>query len=408
MRSVVFVAPFALESTLRFARAVAALEGVRFGLVSQQDPAAFPEDLIARTTGFERVGDALDADQLAAAVRRIAGALGGEVYALVGILEQLQEPLALVRERLQIRGMAYETAKNFRDKARMKTLLRRHDLPCARHQLAITAEQAFAFAEECLPLVAKPPDGAGAKATVRVDDREQLASYLRVAPPSEEQPVLLEEFLTGTEHSFDAVTVGGLPVFHSISRYAPTPLDVMEAPWIQWTVLLPREIDGPEYEDIRTAGARALQVLGMFSGLSHMEWFRRPDGSIALSEVAARPPGAQFTSLLSWAHDSDFYAAWAELSVFERFDPPTRSYATGAAYLRGQGAGDRVQAVHGLEAAREQLGDLVVEAKLPQPGQPKASSYEGEGFLILRDPETAVVEEGLRHAVDRIRVELTR
>ena len=35
-----------------------------------------------------------------------------------------------------------------------------------------------------------------------------------------------------------------------------------------------------------------------------------------------------------------------------------------------------------------------------------ASSYEGEGFLILRHPETEKVEEGLRRAVARIRVEL--
>lgn len=408
MRAVVFVAPFALESTLRFARAVAGLEGVQVALVSQQEAGAFPEDLRARAVAYEQVPDALDADQLTAAVRRLAGPLGGEVHALVGILEQLQEPLALVRERLHIRGMAYETARNFRDKARMKTLLRRNDLPCARHQLATRAEEALAFASECLPLVAKPPDGAGAKATFRVDDLEQLESYLRAAPPSEASPLLLEEFLTGTEHSFDAVTVGGLPVFHSISRYAPTPLEVMEAPWIQWTVLLPREIEGPGYDDVRAAGVRALQVLGMFSGLSHMEWFRRPDGSIALSEVAARPPGAQFTSLLSWAHDRDFYAAWAELMVFERFDPPARTHAAGAAYLRGQGEGERVRAVHGLEAARDALGDLVVEAKLPQVGQPRASSYEGEGYLILRHPETAVVEEGLRRAVATLRVELSR
>ncbi|MDA1266975.1 MAG: hypothetical protein O2816_17990 [Planctomycetota bacterium] len=407
MPNVVFVAPFALESTLRFAQAVANLEGVRFGLISQQEAAGFPEALRAKTVAYERVGDALDADQLAAGVRQVGAQLGGEVHALVGILEQLQETLALVRERLRIRGMAYETAKNFRDKARMKTLLRRGDLPCARHFLATSPEQALSFAEECLPLVAKPPDGAGAKATFRVDTVEQLRSYFRVAPPSPEHPILLEEFLTGEEHSFDAVTIGGLPVFHSISCYRPTPLEVMESPWIQWNVLLPREIDGPEYDDIRAAGTRALQVLGMFTGLSHMEWFRRPDGSIALSEVAARPPGAQFTSLMSWAHERDFYSAWAEVSVFERFEAPKRVYATGAAYLRGQGVGDRVGAVHGLEAAQRELGDLVVEAKLPKPGQPKASSYEGEGYLILRDPDTAVVEEGLRRAVECIRVELS-
>ena len=61
----------------------------------------------------------------------------------------------------------------------------------------------------------------------------------------------------------------------------------------------------------------------MFTGLSHMEWFRRGDGSIAISEVGARPPGAQFTTLLSFAHDLDFYRAWAELMVHETFTPPT-------------------------------------------------------------------------------------
>lgn len=408
MRHVVFVAPYALESTLKFVRAAANLPGVKFGLVSQQDPSAFPQDLIERTDVFEKVSDALDVEHLTAGVRRAGAKFGGEVHCLIGILEPLQEVLARVREVLSIRGMAFDTAKNFRDKARMKTLLRREDLPCARHQLATTASEALAFAEECLPLVAKPPDGAGAKATFRVDSAEQLASYLRVAPPSAEKPLLLEEFLTGTEHSFDAVTLHGLPVFHSISCYAPTPLEVMESPWIQWTVMLPRDIEGEEYADIRAAGVRSLQVLGMFTGLSHMEWFRRPDGSIALSEVAARPPGAQFTSLLSYAHDHDFYSAWAELNVFERFEAPTRKYAAGAAYLRGQGSGDRVAAVHGLEKAAAELGDLVVEAKVPEVGQPKASSYEGEGYLILRHPETAAVEEGLKRAVSTLRIELSR
>ena len=56
----------------------------------------------------------------------------------------------------------------------------------------------------------------------------------------------------------------------------PTPLEVLRNPWIQWCVLLPREVDEPQYDDIRRAAYRALEVLGMETGLSHMEWFRRP------------------------------------------------------------------------------------------------------------------------------------
>ena len=62
--------------------------------------------------------------------------------------------------------------------------------------------------------------------------------------------MLLEEFVRGDEHSFDSVVVDGRLVWHSISRYLPSPLDVLEHPWIQWCVLLPRDIDGGEYADI--------------------------------------------------------------------------------------------------------------------------------------------------------------
>ena len=74
-----------------------------------------------------------------------------------------------------------------------------------------------------------------------------------------------------------------------------------------------------------------------------MEWFRRPDGSVAVSEVGARPPGAQITSMLCYAHDFDLYTAWARLMVDGSFDPPERKWAAGTVYLRGQGAG-QVQA----------------------------------------------------------------
>jgi biotin carboxylase len=296
-------------------------------------------------------------------------------------------------------------AHRFRDKAHMKDVLREHDLPCARHALARSPEEALAFADRVLPLVAKPPAGAGARDTFRVDAREQLASWVRAVPPSPVRPLLLEEFVQGREHSFDSISVGGRHAFHSISVYAPTPLEVARVPGLQWTVLLPRSIDGPEYAAIRSAGPKALDALGMFNGMTHMEWLQREDGSSAISEVAARPPGAQFTSLISLAHDRDFYSAWADVSVFERFEPPERVFSAGALDQRGHG-GERVVDLHGLERAQRELGELVVEAQLPKKGQPRSSGSEGEGYVLLRHPETRVVADGLARLAKILRVEL--
>jgi hypothetical protein len=91
--------------------------------------------------------------------------------------------------------------------------------------------------------------------------------------------------------------------------------------------------------------------------------------------------------------------------VYEEFAPPRRDFAAGAAYLRGIGPG-RVRAVHGLTQAQRELGGLVVEARLPQAGQAQPAGYEGAGYLIVRHPETRLVEQALRRAVELIRVEL--
>ncbi len=406
---VIFVAPFCMETTLRFVNGAARLPGVALSLISQEGADILPPDLRSRLAGHWRVDNALDAQQLVVAARALETRLG-PAKRLVGALEQLQVPLARARELLGVEGMRSATAVNFRDKARMKDVLREAGLPCARHVLAASQQQARVFAGNTgFPLVAKPPAGAGGKGTYRLDSLPDLDALLSRYAPSDHEPIMLEEFVAGTEHSFDSIVIRGQPVWHSISRYMPAPLQVLENPWIQWCVFLPRDISGEEFAPIRQAGFRAVEALGLQTGLSHMEWFRLAGDLIAISEVGARPPGAQITSLLSWAHDLDFYQAWPRLMIFDEFEPPARKYAVGAAYFRGQKStpgGMRVRAIHGLDEAQRRFGHLVVEARLPAAGQFASDSYEGEGYVIIRDTDSAVVEAALKQIVGLVRVEL--
>lgn len=402
---VAFVAPYLLETTARFVAAAARLPGVQLGLVTSEPADRLPETLRQSLAGHWRLDDALDPGQIAGAVQGLSSQLG-HVERLMGVLEQLQVPMAQVRQRLGIEGMDVATAHNFRDKAQMKTVLRAADVPCARHRLADSPQAAAEFARQVgFPIVVKPPAGAGAKSTFRLDDADDLQVWLEAAPPGPDRLAMMEEFLTGEEGSFDSVMVGGEVVWHSISVYIPTPLEVLRNPWIQWIVLMPRDISGPEYAGIRATAPAAVRALGLDIGLTHLEWFRRPNGSVAISEVAVRPPGAQITSMLCYAHDLDLYRAWAQLMIYDSFDPPERRYATGTVYLRGQGTG-HVRAVHGLAELENDVGPLVVETKVPEPGQQSSGSYEGDGFVIVRHPDTAVVAEALRRIVNGVRVEL--
>ncbi len=400
-----FVAPYLLDTTARFVQAAAALPGTRLALITCEPADRLPPGLNDRLAGHWRIDDPLDPGQIAGAVRGLGRQLG-QVQRLLAVLEQLQVPLAQVREQLGIPGMDAATAANFRDKARMKTVLRAAGVPCARHKLAVSAADALEFAERVgFPLVVKPPAGAGAKSTFRLDDRGDLTAWLDTIPPGPDRPAMIEEFLTGDEGSYDSVMTGGRVVWDSVSDYLPTPLEVLRHPWMQWVVRLPRDIGGPEYAGIRQVAPAALKALGLTTGLTHMEWFRRPDGTVAVSEVAARPPGAQITSMLCYAHDFDLYTAWARLMVHGDFEPPERKWSAGTVYLRGQGAG-QVKATRGLDALPPEVTSLVVDSRLPRPGQPSSGSYEGDGYITVRHPATEVVTAALKILVSTIRVEL--
>jgi len=402
---VIFAAPFFMDATLRFLRGAVHLPNVALTVVSQDPEDRLPADLRAAIAGHWRIDDGLDPQQLVDAARGLEARFG-KATSYMAALEQLQVPLAVAREVLGISGLSAAAARNFRDKSRMKDVLHNAGIPCARHALVGDRTAAEAFVGRVgLPVVVKPPAGAGGKATYRLDRVEDLNNYLQQSPLNANEPTLFEEFVRGTEHSFDSIFVNGEPVWHSISRYMPSPLEVLENDWIQWCVLLPRDISGAEYDPIREAGFAAIKALGLQTGLSHMEWFRMASGNIAISEVGARPPGAQISSLLSYAHDVDFYKAWPRLMAFGEFNPPEREYAAGAAYIRGQGRG-RIRNIAGVDEVQRRFGSIVVEAKLPQQGQPPSDSYEGDGYIIVRHPDTDVVQEALQEIVSTIRVEL--
>ena len=404
MVTAVLVAPFFQENTVRYVRALVALEGTRPCVITQDDVERLPPDVRAGLAGHRRVADALDADALAGACRSLAAEVG-PVDRLFGVLEQLQAPVARARDLAGVPGMSAETVRGFRDKARMKEVLRAAGVPVARSRLLASAADGRAFVREVgFPVVVKPPDGLGAKATYRVRDAAGLDEALAALAPTPTRPVQAEEFVTGDELTFETVSLRGRPVWWSGTRYLPGPLTVLENPWIQYCVLLPREEDAPDFAAFVPTGLAALAALGMGTGLTHMEWFRRADGSAVVSEVGARPPGVHIMPMMSLAHGLDMIPAWVRLMVHETFDPPRRAAAAGAAFLRSQGQGTRVAAVTGLDEVVAELGDVVVEVNPPRPGQAVAEGYEGEGHVLVRAPRTETVREALAAIVGRVRV----
>jgi formate-dependent phosphoribosylglycinamide formyltransferase (GAR transformylase) len=398
-RNVVFFAPVPDEATMRFVRAVAKLKDVRLLGVVFKPPEG---DDVALYDDLAFIDNPMSEQDVLSAVDLLRQR-HGQPFRIVGTVEQTMVALARARERHKVPGTDVRTATLFREKALMKEALRAAGLPVARHRLISSASDARSFAEEIgFPMILKPPAGVGAKATFRVANLQELLEGVRSARPSD--PVLAEEMLRGSEHSFETVTVGGEPRVWSFSTYLPGCLEVVENPWIQWACVLPREINTPVHERARKLGFDAIRALGLEDGMTHMEWFLRPDGSIAIGEIAARPPGPQLCQMTGLVHEIDPYRAWARAVIDGVLDAPwERRWAAGTAFVRGVGQGN-VSSITGVRETHEAIGPWLVEAKLPTIGKKKNDSYEGDGYVVVRHQSTQKVNALISAVVQTLKI----
>lgn len=411
MRHLVFVAPRFLENTNRYVAAFAKLDGLRLSVVSEDPESSIPESLKPYVAGHFKVQNCLDGSQLAHAVGKIARGIG-RVDRLTGALEQLQLPMAEARDALDIEGMRVATARAFRDKDRMKEVLRAHGVPVAASELVTSVEELRTFVKRVgFPIIVKPQAGLGSRGTYRVTSQADLDSLLGSGlVPTREQPLQAEEFVRAREHTCETVTIEGRPVWRSGTRYFPTPLEVLETSWMQYCVLLPREADDPTWTAFHPINQAALDALfgdhakTAGTALTHMEWFLKDDGSMLVSEVGARPPGVQIMPMNSLAHETNMIEKWAELIAFDRFTPVARKWACGAAFFRGQGGGQRITQVTGVDKALATVGDALVEARLPKVGQPRAEGYEGEGWAIVKSATTEGAKKALLALIENVQV----
>ena len=404
-KHVVFVAPFVGKTMMKALDAFLSLENVRLGIISQQPFQQLPKILADRLHDHYQVQNCLDPHQLSIATQAFIKEWGF-VDKLLGYLEHLQLPLAQVRSVLNIKGMKEQQANGFRDKNTMKEVLKTAGLPVARQARITCYHDLEQFIASCgYPIVLKPISGVGSKNTMRIQHESELMSALNILLPSPENPIQAEEFIVGEEHTMETVRIAGKTIWQSSTYYLPGPLTVIENPWIQYCVLLPKERLREHAKLFSSQNNDALAALGMNTGLSHMEWFQQSNGRQVISEVGARPPGVNIMPMMSLAHDVNMWEKWAELMVFERWNMPERKYAVASVFLRAQGRGKVINRIEGVAEIKRTLSSFLIMGSLPKIGQPRSEHYEGDGWLILRHTDTEVLIKALRKVLTTIRVQ---
>ncbi|HUX12512.1 MAG TPA: hypothetical protein VMW87_05765 [Spirochaetia bacterium] len=403
-----FVAPDLTPASLRFIQGAISQPGTTMGLIAPGSLDELPQNIQDRLGTFVSALDATDSDKIVEYVGKVKEELG-EPERLLGTAAALQVPLAVAREKLGIEGLSAESAHNFRDASRLRERLAEAGVPIPRYARVESVQDGLAFGTEIgyYPLVVKPNEGAWAGNTHRVDTEQELSELLNRLHPTEEQPLICEEFIEGRECTLEVISVGGVPAWFSATRFGAEFLVALRNPRTAFTMTLPREQDDPADPLVRRMGFAALKALGMDTGVSSMRWFRRLDGTAVVTDVIPSPPVEPIGSLMTLAHGTDIYRVWGNTIINGLFAPIPRLYAAGAAMFRTEGEGTTVSAVHGLAEIVEELGELVVRVEEPRVGQLWTDPLTSGCFVLLRHAETAVIDEALRRIADSVWVELS-
>ncbi len=339
----------------------------------------------------------VDGDDLIEVAKRI-----GNVYRIVTAQETLLAAVAEANEALGLHAMSSEVVARTLDKSQLKSTLRRAGVTTPRDKTINHAEDARRFVEEVgFPIVLKPLNGSGALTTFRVTTEEELSHVLEIVTP----PVIVETYVDGQELCFDTVTIANEPQCYSVCCYNPPILDALEDAAIQWRCVMPRDLTA--YKPFIEQGLAAVRALQVGNAITHMEGFIDASGPAGFIDATLRPAGARIGPMFGFAHDIDPYRVWARVAVDDTFDGPLeRKYAVGTIFLRSPGSGS-VEIVDGLEEVEHELDSMIVEARWPKIGGPKSATYTGDGFVTVRHPDTAVVENALDFIDQKIRITYT-
>ena len=398
-RRIVFVARSFAGESLHSARSITKLDNVElFGICEQpfDDTSIFREIL--------SVSDTHDSVQLLEAARKLQQD-HGPLNSIVTTYETLLEPVAQTVEALGLEGMSVATVQRALDKSSLIATLKKAGIDTARSRVCTNEAEARCFTKQSdYPVVLKPLNGSGGLATWSIHDDEQLDLALELTNPSRAQPMLIEECLSGEELCLDTITIANEPRFHSICCYRPSILEALEDPVVQWRCVMPRDIEDGRYQQFVAQGIAAVRALSVGNAMTHMEGFLLDDGRVAFTDATLRPAGARIAPMLAYAYDVDPYLVWARTMLDGCFDGPwTRKFAVGTVFLRGVGSGT-IESVNGIEVVERELGDVVVDRRLPRAGATKASTYTGDGYITVRHPETAAVEQALDFISQTVRI----
>ncbi len=388
MVNVIFVEPGFPANQRDFVIALASVGATVIG-IGERPVEWLDDEVKSAMLHYTRVSSVVDEEALYHAVREIQDKVW--VDRLETSVEAHIMAAAHVREACHIPGTSTRTAYLCRDKPAMKEVLRAAGVPCASSTSASSTAEVLTFVDEVgFPVILKPRDGAGASGTHRASDDSELADAIRATGADRGASIAVEEFVEGHEAFYDTITIGGRVGHDFVSHYYPNVLEAMRHRWISPQFVATNHVDRPgAYDQVKALGQTVIDVLGIDTSATHMEWFLGPRG-LKFSEIGCRPPGVRAWDLYAVANDIDIYREWAMAIVHGRPSQQlSRRFAAGIIALRPEHDG-YIAGYDGLDEVQRRFGEWVIDFNAPPEGTPTQgveAGYMANAWIRLKHPD---------------------
>jgi biotin carboxylase len=380
---VVFLAPSYPPEMVQYTRGLAEVGAEVLG-VGDSAVGSLPNEVKPYLHDYLQVPRIMDEEDT---INRVSAWLRGRsVDRVCANWEPLVILAAKLRERWGLPGMSADVVRGFRDKELMKQRVRKAGLRVPESRRVSSNHEIRAAAEVIgYPLILKPIAGAGSADTHLVreaSELERVIGLMRAIPEAS-----CEEYIEGEEFTFDAVSIGGKPVYENIAQYLPKPYEMRTQEWISPVIVTVRDMYQPKLRGGVELGRRVLDALGMQDGFTHMEWFLTPKGEAIFGEIGCRPGGGHLVDQMNYTSDVDLFREWARVVCWQHFAADAeRKYNTGIIFKRAQGQG-RITRIEGLQRWQRLAGPAMMEERLLRPGTPRRNwkhTLLSDGHVIVR------------------------
>jgi biotin carboxylase len=363
---------------------------------------------------------ALDYSDPEAAAEKIARlAIGRRIAGIVPTSDGAAIIAALAARRLGLAANPPEAARRAADKHGSRQALAAAGIPVPRFRLHGLDEDAETAAREAhFPCVLKPLVLSGSRGVIRADDPTTfIAAWRRIdrilrGARSERRPVegaagrqlLVESFVPGPEVAVEGLLRGG--VLELLALFdKPDPLD---GPYFEETLYVtPSRHPARLQEAVADVTAKGCAALGLVEGPIHAELRLSPEGPVIL-EVAARSIGGLCSRTLRFGAGISLEELLVAHAVGIPIDQVRRERGAAGVMMIPIPRGGILHGVEGQEAARAVAGieQLVLTAPLGRELEPLPEGDSYLGFLFARGERPEVVEQALREAHSRLRVDV--